>query len=156
MHTFVLNHAHARAGHLHVHDHGHAHVHERSEHHDHEHAHHQGDTNHSHTPPEQISWRSLLALGISGGLLPCPSALVVLLGAIALDKIGFGLVLVLAFSLGLAGALTAIGMLFIYAGKLFQRFPSSGKVIGVLPVLSALFISLLGLGIMYRAWAEIF
>jgi ABC-type nickel/cobalt efflux system permease component RcnA len=98
----------------------------------------------------------LLALGISGGLLPCPSALVVLLGAIALNKIGFGLILVLAFSLGLAGALTAIGMLFIYAGKLFERFPSSGKVVSFLPVLSALFVSAIGIGIMYRAWLDIF
>ena len=106
-------------------------------------------------PPETITWRNLLALGISGGLLPCPSALVVLLGAITLNKIGFGLILVLAFSLGLAGALTAIGMLFIHAGKLFQRFPSSGKVIDFLPVLSALFVSAIGAGILFKALIEI-
>ena len=99
--------------------------------------------------------RSLLAIGVSGGLLPCPSALVVLLGAIALNKIGFGLVLVLAFSLGLAGALTVIGMMFIYAGKLFQRFPSSGKVVGFLPIFSALFVSAIGIGIMVKALGEI-
>lgn len=155
-HKFILNQshtgtqAHEHGGHLHIHEHGHAHVHR---HHDHDHDEHDG---HSHTPPEEITWRSLLALGISGGLLPCPSALVVLLGAIALNKIGFGLILVLAFSLGLAGALTAIGMLFIYAGKLFQRFPSSGKVVSFLPVLSALFVSVIGIGIMYKAWLEIF
>jgi ABC-type nickel/cobalt efflux system permease component RcnA len=97
----------------------------------------------------------LLALGVSGGLLPCPSALVVLLGAIALNRIGFGLLLVLAFSLGLAGALTAIGLVFIYAGKLFERFPSQGRLVSILPALSALFISLIGLGIVYRALAEI-
>lgn len=158
-HRFVLNHSraatltHDHAEHLHVHDYGQPHVHR---HHDHEHDHHHGDGGHSHTPPEEITWRSLLTLGISGGLLPCPSALVVLLGAIALNKIGFGLVLVLAFSLGLAGALTAIGMLFIYAGKLFQRFSSSGKVVGFLPVLSALFVSVIGVGIMIQAWLEIF
>jgi ABC-type nickel/cobalt efflux system permease component RcnA len=99
--------------------------------------------------------RSLLALGVSGGLLPCPSALVVLLGAIALNKIGFGLILVLAFSLGLAGALTAIGMMFIYAGKIFQRFPSSGKVVNLLPAFSALFVSMIGIGIMVKALEEI-
>ena len=88
-------------------------------------------------------------------MLPCPSALVVLLGAIALNRIGFGLILVLVFSLGLASALTAIGMTFIYAGKLFERFPSSGKVIGILPVFSAFFISLIGFGILYRALMEI-
>lgn len=106
-------------------------------------------------PPEQITWRNLLALGVSGGLIPCPSALVVLLGAIALNKIGLGLILVLAFSLGLAGALTAIGVAFIYAGKLFERFPTSGKVVRTLPVFSALFISLIGLGIVIKAAMEI-
>jgi len=135
-------HSHKTGQPSHHHDHG-------IESHDHEHA------DHSHMPPESITWRSLLALGISGGLLPCPSALVVLLGAIALNRIGLGLVLVLAFSLGLAGTLTAIGMMFIYAGKLFERFPARGKIIGVLPMLSALFISLIGLGIVVKALGEI-
>jgi nickel/cobalt transporter (NicO) family protein len=145
-HGFIL-----AGGHAHVHDHQHDHPHEGHHHPGHDHTH----ADHSHLPPENITWRNLLALGISGGLLPCPSALVVLLGAIALNRIGFGLILVLAFSLGLAGALTLIGMLFIYAGKLFQRFPSSGKVIGFLPVLSALFVSVLGIGIMLKALSEI-
>lgn len=147
-HRFVLassrGHTHSHGDdHHHSHEHGHDH-----DHHDHSHA------EHSHTPPEEITWRSLLTLGISGGLIPCPSALVVMLGAIALNKIGFGIVLVLAFSLGLAGALTGIGVLFIYAGKLLNKFPSSGKFIGVLPVFSALFISLIGLGIVYRGLLE--
>jgi ABC-type nickel/cobalt efflux system permease component RcnA len=136
-------------GHEHPHPHVHDHDHDRRPDHSHDHA------DHSHTPPETVTWRSLLALGVSGGLIPCPSALVVMLGAIALDRIGLGLVLVLAFSLGLAGALTAIGMLFIYAGSLFKRFPSSGRLIGFLPVLSALFISVIGLGIALKAAMEI-
>jgi nickel/cobalt transporter (NicO) family protein len=144
-HQYVLNPA---RQHLHVHDHDHPHVHRHDDHgHDH------GD--HSHMPPEQITWRNLLALGISGGLLPCPSALVVLLGAIALNRIGFGLILVLVFSLGLAGALTAIGMMFIYAGKLFNRFPSQGRILRFLPVLSALFVSIIGIGIAIKALGEI-
>jgi ABC-type nickel/cobalt efflux system permease component RcnA len=106
-------------------------------------------------PPEALTWRSLLALGVSGGLIPCPSALVVLLGAIALNKIGFGLILVLAFSLGLAGALTAIGIAFIYAGRLFKRIPAGGRVANILPVFSALFISLIGLGMVLKAIVEI-
>ena len=149
-----------RSAHIHDNDHpyvhhahdGHEHHHEHNHdlhHHDHSHA------DHSHLPPEEVTWRSLLALGVSGGLLPCPSALVVLLGAIALNKIGFGLILVLAFSLGLAGALTAIGLAFIYAGKLFERFPSQGRIVSILPAFSALFISLIGLGIVFRALAEI-
>lgn len=147
-HSYVLSAARGHS-HDHIHPHTHGHDHDHGPDGDHHHA------DHSHTPPEAITWRSLLALGVSGGLLPCPSALVVLLGAIALNRIGFGLILVLAFSLGLASALTAIGMLFIYAGKVFERFPSSGKVMGILPVFSAAFISLLGFGILYRALVEI-
>jgi ABC-type nickel/cobalt efflux system permease component RcnA len=152
-HEYVLH-----AAHEHSHAHGHSHDHH--DHHAHEHGQHvhthgHGDHSHTHTPPENISWRSLLALGVSGGLLPCPSALVVLLGAIALNKIGFGLGLVLAFSLGLAGALTAIGIMFIFAGRLFDRFPSSSRIVGLLPVLSALFVSAIGMGIMVKALAEI-
>jgi ABC-type nickel/cobalt efflux system permease component RcnA len=147
-HQFVVGSTH---GHFHSDDHSHSHPHG----HDHDHTH----ADHSHLPPgtdgEPVTWRSLLALGISGGLLPCPSALVVLLGAIALNRIGFGLILVLAFSLGLAGALTAIGMLFIYAGKLFNRFPSQGRIIRFLPALSALFVSAIGVGIAIKALQEI-
>jgi len=145
-HKFVVG---SSQEHFHSHDHAHPHSHD----HDHTHA------DHSHLPPgaegEPVTWRSLLALGISGGLLPCPSALVVLLGAIALNRIGFGLILVLAFSLGLAGALTAIGMMFIYAGRLFNRFPVQGKIIRFLPVLSALFVSAIGVGIAIKALKEI-
>ena len=138
-----------------VHSHIHGHHHDHGDHHGHDHTH----ADHSHLPPgangAPVTWRSLLALGISGGLIPCPSALVVLLGAIALNRIGFGLILVLAFSLGLAGALTAIGMMFIYAGRLFSRFPSQGRIIRFLPVLSALFVSVIGAAIMWKALGEI-
>lgn len=153
-HKFVVG---SSQKHLHSHDHEHphSHDHEHAHHHDHDHAH----ADHSHLPPgaegEPVTWRSLLALGVSGGLLPCPSALVVLLGAIALNRIGFGLILVLAFSLGLAGALTAIGMMFIYAGRLFNRFPAQGRIIRFLPVLSALFVSMIGIGIAIKALQEI-
>jgi ABC-type nickel/cobalt efflux system permease component RcnA len=149
-HNYVLS---ASREHLHLHDHGHPHVHRRHDHEDHtHHAHEHGD--HSHLPPERVTWRSLLVLGVSGGLVPCPSALVVMLGAIALNRIGFGLILVLAFSLGLAGALTAIGMLFIYAGRLFERFPAQGRIVRLLPVLSALFVSMIGVAIVLKGLRE--
>ncbi|HXQ33223.1 MAG TPA: sulfite exporter TauE/SafE family protein, partial [Anaerolineales bacterium] len=140
--------------HHHQHDEHQQHDHTPDLHHQH-HGHGHSHADHSHMPPEEITWRSLLALGISGGLIPCPSALVVMLGAIALNRIGFGLILVLAFSLGLAGALTAIGMLFIYAGRLFERFPAQAKVLQFLPVLSALFVSAIGAAISIKALAEI-
>ena len=132
--------------HAHSHNHNHAY-------HGHQHGH--GPDQHSHLPPEEISWRNLLALGISGGLIPCPSALVVMLGAIALNRIGFGFVLVLVFSLGLAGALTAIGILFISAGKLFARFPTQGKILQWVPIGSALIVSVIGLTLCFRALTEL-
>jgi ABC-type nickel/cobalt efflux system permease component RcnA len=149
----------ARRAHDETHHHEHAGVHELlpdGEHfHDHVHTHDGGHTHHTHLPPgadgPRAAWRSLLALGVSGGLLPCPSALVVMLGAIALDRIGFGLVLVASFSLGLASVLTIIGLAFLYAGRLFERLPVQKKVFRFVPVVSALFITLVGLGIAVRA-----
>ena len=70
---------------------------------------------------EPVTWRGLLALGVSGGLVPCPSAMVLLLAAVALNKTAFGLALVVAFSAGLALTLTAIGLAFLYARN---RFPT--------------------------------
>jgi ABC-type nickel/cobalt efflux system permease component RcnA len=71
-----------------------------------------------------VTMRSLLALDISGGLLPCPSALVLLLAAIALHRVGFGLILVTSFSIGLAAVLTAVGLLFIKSSRLLDRVPA--------------------------------
>ncbi len=91
-----------------------------------------------------VTWRSLLALGVSGGLIPCPSALVVLLGAIALGRVGFGLLLILAFSTGLAAVLTALGMLLVYARSFFERLPTSSLFMRALPVASAVLVTLAG------------
>jgi ABC-type nickel/cobalt efflux system permease component RcnA len=87
---------------------------------------------HTHTVPgadgAPLSWRSLLALGISGGLLPCPSALVVMLGAIALHRVAFGLVLIIAFSMGLAGTLVAIGLLMVYSSRAAGRYGLAARL----------------------------
>lgn len=131
--------------HDHIHD-DHDHQHSHDEHHHHHH--------HSHLPPADlgsITWSSLLVLGISGGLLPCPSALVVLLSAIALGRIGFGLALVSAFSLGLAAVLTGIGLILVYAKDKFEHLPLQMPKIRMLPVASALSITLIGLGITTQA-----
>jgi ABC-type nickel/cobalt efflux system permease component RcnA len=121
--------------------------------HDHKHGHnhqHRGD-GHTHLPPDDISWRSLLALGVSGGIMPCPSALVLMLGAISLNRVGYGLVLITVFSLGLASALTAVGLAFVYGGKLINRVPSASRWLRVLPVFSALVITVLGAVICWQA-----
>lgn len=135
--------------------HSHDHVHDHSHSHDgHHHHHHHHDHSHSHLPPSDVgsmNWSSLLALGISGGLLPCPSALVVLLSAIALGRIGFGLALVSAFSLGLAVVLTGIGLILVYAKDKLEHLPLDMPKIKILPMASALCITLIGLGITAQA-----
>jgi nickel/cobalt transporter (NicO) family protein len=83
---------------------------------------------------ERVNIKSLLALGISGGLLPCPSALVVLLSAIAFHRIAFGMLLIVAFSLGLATVLTGIGILVVFSGRLFGRLQSKGSATRIVPV----------------------
>jgi nickel/cobalt exporter len=100
-----------RHDHHHDHDHHHHHHHDHAHSHDHEHdhAHHHGPGGHTHVPEGEITWASLTTLAVSGGLVPCESALVLLLGAIALGRVGLGLLLLISFSLGLAGVLMGIG-----------------------------------------------
>jgi len=124
--------------------------------HDHPHPHPDHDHGHSHAVPEgAIGWRSLLALGVSGGLLPCPSALVVMLGAIALGRIAFGLALIVAFSAGLAAVLTGIGLALVYARGIFARLPLEGRFARYVPVASAAVISAVGLAIVATALSQI-
>ena len=77
-----------------------------------------------------------------------------LLGAISLHRVGFGLLLIVAFSLGLAGVLTAAGLLLVYAGRLFQRLPVNGRLLRALPVVSALVVAGAGLLIVLQALAQ--
>lgn len=118
-----------RAGRRHAHDHPH-------HHHDH-------------------GRGGLLGVGIAAGLLPCPSALVVLLGAIALHRVGFGLALIVAFSLGLAATITAIGLLAVLARRAFARLSLDGPVVRALPAASALLILAVGVGITVNALPEV-
>lgn len=153
------HHSHSHEGHSHSHhEHG-QHTHEHHEHdaHDHHHAHdglthsHGGST-HTHLPPENVTWKNLLALGISGGLLPCPSALVLMLSAITIGRVGYGLILTIFFSLGLAATLTGIGLIFLYLGKFFEG-SSLGKsrVFQAVPVFSAFVIACVGAVLCYNA-----
>ncbi len=90
-------------------------------------------------------------LGVAGGLLPCPSALVLMLGAISMQRVGFGLILIVLFSLGLASVLTAIGIALVYARQFVNRIPESGPVLRLAPVASAAFITLAGVVITWQA-----
>lgn len=147
-------------GHAHDHDHGHEHDHghgraePRAHEHEHEHEHdhgHDHDHGHSHLPPEEISTRSLIALGVSGGIVPCPGALVVLLAAIGMHRVAFGLALLVAFSLGLAAVLTAIGLAFVMARQRFERISTEGALFRVLPVISSCAVFALGVVLVVKA-----
>jgi nickel/cobalt exporter len=105
--------------------------------HAHEHHHH-------HHSPDNLSWKGLIAMGASAGLIPCPSALVVLLGAISQHQVALGLVMILAFSLGLATTMTGIGIAVVSAKRLTARFSFSGRLIPILPALSAIVIVVVG------------
>jgi ABC-type nickel/cobalt efflux system permease component RcnA len=110
------------------------------------HAHH-----HHHHQHADRSLRNLLAVGISGGLLPCPTALVVLLAAISLHRVGYGLVLIVAFSLGLAGAMTAVGLAAVSARRFLRKKNFEGRIVRALPAVSAALILVLGLAMTTRA-----
>jgi ABC-type nickel/cobalt efflux system permease component RcnA len=125
-----------RTRHARAHRHGH-------EHHHHSHADGRGGV------------RSLVAVGISGGLLPCPSALVVLLAAITLHRVAFGLLLVVAFSLGLALAITCVGLVAVLAKSTFARIDGRGRLLTVLPAVSAFVIVLAGVAMVARALPKV-
>ncbi len=101
-----------------------------------------------------LSLRELTMLGIGGGIVPCPAALVVLLSAVSLHRIGFGLFLIAAFSFGLAAVLVIVGIFTVSAkGAISARLPSAIRALRYLPVFSSAFMSFLGLGIAASALA---
>lgn len=130
--------------HSHDHDHGHSHGH------GHDHGH--GDA--------PIRMRELLGLGVSGGVVPCPSALVVLIAAISQHRVGLGIALILAFSVGLAATISGVGLLTIHGQRLLARLEVErrlfgGRLTGALPAISATVIVLVGVLITSRALPEL-
>jgi nickel/cobalt transporter (NicO) family protein len=117
--------------------------------HHHHHDHHDGD--HHHHAHDELTSKGILGVGIAAGLLPCPSALVVLLSAIALHRVAFGLVLIVAFSIGLAAMITAIGLVAVLARRAFGRLSLDGPIVRTLPAVSAALILLVGVVITARA-----
>jgi ABC-type nickel/cobalt efflux system permease component RcnA len=119
--------------------HARAHEHRRDHHH------------HHHAPREDAGVRGLIAVGVSGGILPCPTALVVLLAAISLHRVGFGLALILAFSVGLAVVVSGIALIAVTAKHAFGRMSLDGRLVRALPAASAVVIVLVGLAMTVRA-----
>jgi ABC-type nickel/cobalt efflux system permease component RcnA len=161
-HHHEQDHAHDRGHadeHDHAHDHGHADEHDHAHDHDHTHEHghthehsHAHDHGHTHMPEGEVTLGSLAALGASGGLVPCPSALVLLLSSVALGRVALGLTLLVAFSAGLAMVLTAIGLAVVYARHLLpERAFAHIRAFRLIPVLSAAVI--VGVGLVMTAAA---
>ena len=107
-------------------------------------ARHQHQHHHHHHHDDALSWKGLIAMGASAGLIPCPSALVVLLGAISQHQVALGLVLITAFSLGLAATMTAIGLAVVYAQRALGRVNLPSRLTTALPAVSALVIVVVG------------
>lgn len=105
------------------------------------------------TPPpgEAPGRQGIIGMGIAAGLIPCPSALIVLLSAIALDRLAFGFVLIVAFSLGLAATITAIGLVAVFAQATFRRSSFDGRLVRTMPAVSAGLITVVGLVLTVKA-----
>ena len=127
---------------------------------EHHHPHEGGSTvqhGHAHphpVPSRPLSRKSLTALAVAGGMLPSPTALVVLLAAVALDRIAYGLALIGAFSIGLAAALVVVGLIALRARDVVAG-RMSGRTARLVPVLSAASIALLGLVLTFRGFVQI-
>jgi len=133
---------------------GHPHTHHAPDDHSHSDAHAHDHVHHS-PASERPSFLGLLLLGISGGIVPCIDSLVGLLLAINLDRLEWGLVILSAFSLGLAAALVAIGILMVLAKPLIERFTGEGIWLKRLPIFSAVVVILLGALLVFKAFNDI-
>ena len=145
----------------HVHDH--AHEHAPASEHDHapelatavgEHSH--GGIPHSHLPAgdRTLSWKSLFALGLAGGIIPSTNALIILLGTIVAGRAAFGVVLVIAFGLGMALVLGGVGALMVVARERMERLPLGsglGRVARQAPLIAS--VAVLGIGLWLTAQA---
>jgi ABC-type nickel/cobalt efflux system permease component RcnA len=147
-----------------AHSHIHNHTHRPSHLYQDAHAHHDETIHHAHPSPheasqaqspveETISCGALLALGVTGGMVPCPAALVVLLSTIALQRVGFGLLLIVAFSVGLASVLITLGLVTVSTRHVIARLQGEGRLITRwLPLTSAAVITMFGLAMIVQAF----
>lgn len=122
--------------------------------------HYHGGRAHSHLPPagSSLSWRSLFALGLSGGLVPSASALILLLGSIAAGRVAYGVVLVLGFGLGMAVVLGGVGLALVRASRLIERLPrarSLGRLAGLAQVGTAALVMVLGVFLTSQALTQV-
>jgi ABC-type nickel/cobalt efflux system permease component RcnA len=151
--------------HEHDHDHNDAHEHDHDDPHEHAHSHASAASEHSHgglrhthlpTHGATLTWRSLFLLGLAGGIIPSTNALLILLGTIATGRTAFGIVLVVAFGLGMAAVLGGVGLAMVYARDRLERLsPSSaiGKLSAAAPLVASIAVLALGLWLTTQAVA---
>lgn len=96
----------------------------------------------------------LILLGVSGGIVPCPAALAILLASVSVGQIGKGLTMVLVFSLGLAASLVAIGLAVVNGLKAARRFIDTERYAAKVAFASALVVTLIGVGTLYSSIAH--
>ena len=148
------DHDHHHVDHEHEHEHGeheHGHDHPQGDH-DHGGGHRHGPGGHTHDLPEGVaplSKRGLLLLATAGGIVPSPSAVIVLVSAFTLGRIGLGLALVAAFSVGLAATLTAVGLALVFGSRAIGD-RGSARFVRVFPVLGAAALLVLGLVLTFQ------
>jgi ABC-type nickel/cobalt efflux system permease component RcnA len=154
------DHRHDHLGPVATHEHAHDLAHDHDlEHHDHElehgdHSH--GGIRHAHLPPigSTLSWRALFSLGLAGGLIPSTSALLILLGSMAAGRAAFGLVLVVAFGLGMAAVMSSVGLAMIMARGRLDRLPrrsALGRLAGYAPLVASVTVLTVGLMLTWQA-----
>ncbi len=130
------------------------------------HGHGHGGHGHGHghgghgAEPDRWSRTSLIGMGMAGGLVPSPTALVVLLVAVDAQRPWFGIVLVACYALGMAGTLTAAGLLLVSVRDRLVRMERTqawrdraGRLLAVLPVATALLVLAVGIGLALRSLA---
>lgn len=153
-----------RHGYVDEHEHSHQHNilglhhhHESETHHNHHeddiNDHHHDDDKEIHQPKEKsgVTFWSMVSLGISGGIIPCPDAIVVLLIAVALNRIAFGLLIIMAFSIGLAAVLIIIGIMIVLAKSFLDKSTGVNRWTRALPIASAAVVIILGFVITIKA-----
>ncbi|MEU0764805.1 nickel transporter [Streptomyces microflavus] len=183
------NHSHSHVDHHHDHRHDHDHGHGHHHDHDHgpvtpasahdsapagelqappavatlappDHEHHPADTSTAPRNARRTSRSGLIGMGIAGGLVPSPSALVVLLGAVALGRTAFGVLLVIGYGLGMAATLTLAGLLLVRLrerienhdrARNLRHHPLLRKLARTGPVITSLLVVAVGLGLTLRA-----
>ncbi len=154
----------AVGGHRHFHGlshderHGHPHEHHFHTHagHDHDHEHHHEHSHDVTSGQRGVRLFDLVALGVSGGLVPCADAFVVLLIAVAVGRVALGVIIIMAFSLGMAAVLIAVGITMVKARPMFDRFGGGRWIKVYMPLTSAVLVTLIGIIITYQSLAKVF